>query len=66
MLTLKHVKATGGEVVLEVRRVDCDLNRVEFTCADGGLDRIEEPGTFFVMNEAGRTVTKHVIKKKRN
>lgn len=68
MLTAKHVMATGAErVIADVREVCSDpCDGVSLTLADGALRRLEEPGTIFLMNEEGRTVSKHVVAKRRS
>ncbi|MGE5510351.1 MAG: hypothetical protein ACM31O_03755 [Bacteroidota bacterium] len=70
MLTVKHIDADGLEHVYEAERVsfhprkttdNAHLEIVTPSPAFGRLTLRESAGTFYVMNEAGKTIAKYTL-----
>jgi hypothetical protein len=67
MLTIKRIEKTGHEVVHEVKSVSFQPRMgdvaptLQLEMPSGDISTMFDGGTFFVMNEAGRTIARYWI-----
>lgn len=69
MLTIKQVKSSGSEQVLEIKSVEYAANdkndwknrKLTLEFPDGHNEIRENHGTFYVMNEKGHTISKYFL-----